>query len=576
MLLMLMREDDAAPRFHIRLLRMTHMSTWLRILSTALLAIGTSIAFAEGEETRFGDVTERHVMIPMRDGSRLSAYVYFPAGEGPWPAVFQQRYASVQAKGTRESAAKLARAGFVVANVNFRGTQLSEGKWIGYRGLQWGELSDGYDTCEWLAKQDWCTGKIGTFGGSQAGFAQNFLAVTQPPHLVCQYMTDTGLSLFHEGYRLGGITRPERFKAMAEICRNPADNRLLVEEWFRHPHYDEYWQAEDASRHFDKMNVPCFTVGSWYDFMNQGSIASFQGRNRQGGPNSRGKQQLVIGPWLHGGNKSNKVGELVYPENAAFPLEDHMVRWFSHFLKGADTGVTSEPAVRYYVMGAVGEAGAPGNEWRTASDFPPESVATSLYLREQGALSDAASSEAESSTSYASQPHSPMVLPGRAFPGAKDARAFEQQSEVRTFTTEPLNEPIEWTGQIQAELHISSTAKDTDFVVRVCDVYPDGRSILIVDYPCRARYREGFDHEKLLVPGEVAKLRFPVGWISQVFNQGHRIRVTVASTGAPYFEPNPQTGGPQTIEYPTDAQDAVNTIHHNKTHASRIIVPVVK
>lgn len=123
----------------------------------------------------------------------------------------------------------------------------------------------------------------------------------------------------------------------------------------------------------------------------------------------------------------------------------------------------------------------------------------------------------------------PCRFLGLAFP-AKDARPFEQQADVRTFTTPPLTEPVEWTGRVRAELFVSSTARDTDFIVRVCDVYPDGRSILIVDYPWRARYREGFEREVLLESGKVHKLAFDVGWLSQVFNKGHRIRVTIAST----------------------------------------------
>jgi putative CocE/NonD family hydrolase len=167
-----------------------------------------------------------------------------------------------------------------------------------------------------------------------------------------------------------------------------------------------------------------------------------------------------------------------------------------------------------------------------------------------------------------------MQIPGRSFPGARDARPFEAQSEVRTFTTAPLAEPVEWTGRVKAELYVSSTARDTDFIVRVSDVYPDGRSILIVDYPWRARYRKGFDREALLQPGEIYKIVFPVGWMSQIFNRGHRIRVTVASTGAPLYEPNPQTGKPLTIEFPDDAVKAVNTIYQNRAYASRIIAPL--
>ena len=545
------------------------------LTAAALIAVFTVPAVAQ-KDLAFENVTERHVMIPMRDGVRLSAYLYVPDGDGPWPAVFEQRYASLRGTSTRKAAAATARAGYVVALVNFRGAQKSEGTWVGYRALQWGELSDGHDTCEWLAKQKWCTGKIGTFGGSQGGYAQNYLAVTQPPHLVCQYMRDTGLSLFQEGYRIGGTTRPNRFKGMDAVVRNPKHNQELVAEWFRHPTYDDYWKAEDCTLHFDKMNVPCFTIGSWYDFMNQGSVASFQGRQHHGGTNSRNQQQLIIGPWLHGGsNKSNRIGEMVYPENAAFDVPTHMVRWFDHHLKGKDNGADRDANVRYYVMGAVGEPGAPGNVWRTASDFPPKAVETSIFLHSEGGLSTLKQLSETSSTSYISDPHHPMEIPGRSFPGARDARAFEKQSEVRTFTTEPLAEPVEWTGRVHAELHVSSTAPDTDFIVRVSDVYPDGRSILIIDYPFRARYRDGFDKEVLMTPGKIYRVAFPVGWISQSFNEGHRIRVTVASTGSPLYEPNPQNGKPLTIEFPADAQKATNTIHHNSRYASRIIAPVV-
>jgi predicted acyl esterase len=546
----------------------------LAALVAATLLVGGSSAFAQAD-VDLGPITERHEMIPMRDGQRLSAYLYFPPGDGPWPAVFEQRYADIRGAGTRKAAAELAASGYVVALVNYRGTHQSEGTWVGYRALGWGELKDGYDTCEWLAAQKWCTGKIGTLGSSQGGYAQNFLAVTQPPHLVCQYMVDTGLSLFHEGYRIGGTTRPERFKSLAANCRNPEDNQRLLEEWFRHPHYDDYWRAEDCSLYFDKMNVPCFTIGSWYDFMNQGSIASFQGRQQHGGPHSRGQQQLIIGPWLHGRlNKGNRVGDLVYPDNATWPELAHMVRWFDHFLRGADNGVEKEPAVRYYVMGAVGEEGAPGNLWRTAEDFPPKVAMTPLFLQAGGGLSGKPPGANGGSTSYTSDPLHPMEIPGTAFPGAKDARPFEQQAEVRTFTTEPLLEPIEWTGRIRAQLFVSSTSRDTDFIVRVSDVYPDGRSILICDYPWRARYREGFDHEALLTPGKPVKLRFNVGWISQIFNTGHKIRVTIASAGAPLYEPNPQTGEPLTIEFPKNAEQAINTIHHSEDHPSWILAPL--
>ena len=534
------------------------------------------VSGAELPSLDLGGVREEHVMIPMRDGTRLSAYVYSPSGRGPWPVILEQRYAPITGNASRKELAALAAHGYVAARVNFRGSQLSEGVWRGYRALAWGEQKDGYDLVEWFARQPWSKGKVGTFGGSQGGFAQNFLAVTQPPHLVCQFMTDTGLSLFHEGYRIGGATRPERFKKMDPTARDPADNRALMADWLQHPDYDDYWRAEDCTLHIGRMNVPCFTVGSWYDFMSVGSIDSFVGRQHRGGPNSRSRQQLLLGPWLHGGSpKPNKIGELEFPENARFDTSAQMIRWFDHFLKGVDNGVERDPTVRYYVMGAVGEPGAPGNEWRTANDWPVASRETSLYLHADGKLDATTPVATASSTAYASDPRQPMQIPFVAFPGARDARAFEGQKDVRTFTTEPLAAPVEWTGKVRAELYVASTARDTDFIVRVTDVYPDGRSILIMDYVRRARYRDGWENQVLMQPGRIYKVAFDVGSLSQIFNRGHRIRITVASTGDPFYEPNPQTGEAFTNDFPANAVAATNTIFHERAQASRVIAPVV-
>ena len=535
-----------------------------------------SAALIAADDLDLGTVTEKHLMIPMRDGKRLSAYAYFPKGNGPWPVLMEQRYGNFEGANSRKSFAKMAEPGYVVVGVNFRGAQKSEGKWVGYRALGWGELKDGYDIVEWLAKQKWSNGKVGTFGSSQAGFAQNFLAVTRPPHLVCQYMIDTGLSLFQEGYRIGGTTRPERFKGMGSVCRVPAHNRELLVEWFSHPTYDAYWADEDCTQFIHKMNVPCFTVGSWYDFMSVGSIDSFVGRQHRGGANSRGKQQLRLGPWLHGRfNKGNVTREMTYPENARFDMMPHMIRWFDYHLKGVDNGINTDPTVSYYVMGATGETGAPGNEWRTAADWPIPHKSTPYYLHAGSKLSTTSPGEQQSSTTFLADPLHPAEIPGRGFPGAKDARPFEKQSEVRTFTSKVLTEPVEWTGKVQAELFVSSTAPDSDFIVRVTDVYPDGRSILIIDYIRRGRYRDGFEKEVFMKPGKVYKVAFDVGSLSQVFNRGHRIRITVASTGAPFFEPNPNTGKPLTIEFPAETVVAKNQVWHDQRYQSKVIAPVV-
>jgi hypothetical protein len=251
-----------------------------------------------------------------------------------------------------------------------------------------------------------------------------------------------------------------------------------------------------------------------------------------------------------------------------------MIEWFDRHLKDRNDPFLNRPTVRYYVMGAVGEKNAPGNVWRTVTDWPVKSAPTPFYFHAGGKLSTAQPASGESVSTWNADPLNPAKIPARGFPGARDARGFEKQKNVLTFTTDVLTKPVEWTGDMTADLHVQSSAKDTDFIVRVTDVYPDGRSILIVDMIRRARYRDGYTKEVFMRPGNVYRVKFRVGSLSQIFNRGHRIRVTLASTGAPFYEPNPNTGEPLTIEFPKHTVVARNTVHHDRRYASHVIAPV--
>ena len=520
---------------------------------------------------------EQHVMMPMRDAAKLSTYLCFPDGKGPWPVLYEQRYGNLTGKAAKLRSAQLASHGYVVAEQNFRGTQLSEGVYSAYRALGWGEHKDGYDSVEWLARQPWSTGAVATFGGSQAGYAQNYLAAANPPHLVAQYIQDGGLSMFHLGFRIGGITRPGRFAdGMLPSARDPNDGKRDLEEQFRHPNYDEYWAEEDCYRHFADMNVPAIILASWYDFMSVGGIDAYIGRQHHGGPKAKGQQKLIVGPWQHGtSNKyTTKAGDLEYPANAVFDLDAELIGWLDHRLKGKP--FAEIPTVRYYAMGAIGEPGAPGNVWRTSADWPIAAKDTSFYLRDGGRLGSDKPDTAAGSTEFLSNPLDPAPMKGRNYPAGKDGRAFEKHPDVRTFTSEVLQQPLEWTGKVTAEMYVSSSARDSDFIVRVSDVYPDGRSIMIIDSIRRARYRDSFEHPSLLTPGKVYKVAFDVGWLSMIFNRGHRVRVVVSSTAADFYEPNPNTGEALTIEPPTKTVTAKNVVYHNRQQASRVIAPVVQ
>jgi predicted acyl esterase len=552
----------------------------------------TTTAVAGPTATTSANATgrEQHVMVPMRDGTRLSMRLHFPDtakhGQGPWPAIFEQRYGNDGTDdATRADLTELADGGFVVGLLMFRGAWRSEGEWLSYRALGWGEhiddgiFADGYDACEWLASQPWCTGKVGTFGSSQAGFAQNFLAVMRPPSLVCQYMIDTGLSLYHEAYRMGGCCgQHTSVNATAAAGKNGIgrgtygkDHSVMTQkEWEDHTeHCDDYWLAEDCTRYINRMDVPCCTVGSWYDFMCQGSIASFVGRQHLGGACSRGQQQLIIGPWLHGRyNKGSQVGELTYPAHAAFPIKRNMIEYFTHHLLRKPRLSQLVP-VQYYRMGAVDEPDALGNDWHEASDWPVPASPTAFYLTSGGLLSSVPGQVGTSPVCADPSDPADTGTGSSGFAGARDARPFETSGaagSVLTFTSDVLTEPVEWTGAVRARLFVAVDGDDADFIARVSDVYPDGRSILIADHPRRVSLRYSLN-EPPLPPEPVNSLDFRIGWMSQVFNAGHRIRVTIACTGGPLWE---------TVDAARRAtRVATHRLLHGPNQASHVLAPVV-
>ena len=530
-------------------------------------------------------------MIPTRDGARLSCQLARPAdGAGPWPVLFTMRYGGDgRDQGSVEERGRMAAEGYAVGFVLFRGCHDSEGRYEGYHTL----ARDAYDACEWLAKQPWCDGQVATFGGSQGGTAQNFLAGQAPPSLVCQYNCDTGLSMYHEAFRHGGGGQrgPAAFgggELGAEASPHfDKDHRSEIQaEWKEHPFYDEYWAVEDSTQHLGKMNVPSCSVGSWFDFMCQGSAASFVGRQRLGGPASRGSQTMVIGPWLHGGPKETSIGELELPPQAKFPqggFKEHMSQYFAHHLKGVPMQETA--VVQYYVMGAVGEEGAPGNEWRGAPDWPIPACPTKYFLAEGGSL--ALDCPADGGTDIVADPadRADNGSGSVAFQGARDARHFESQApRVHTFTSSVLSEPVEWTGAVHAVMHATVGAEDCDLIVRVSDVYPDGRSILIAECHRRASFRAGLDQPPTpLAVGETCEVTFRVGWMSQIFAAGHCIRVTVSCTAFPLYETggsgHSPGGGPAHGDHTDGTAESigrvVHTLRHGGAHASHVLAPLI-
>jgi putative CocE/NonD family hydrolase len=229
-------------------------------------------------------------------------------------------------------------------------------------------------------------------------------------------------------------------------------------------------------------------------------------------------------------------------------------------------------------MGDPTDPKAPGNYWRHADDWPPPSRVTPFYFHPAGTLVQGKPPEGNDARTYAYDPKDPVPNIGGqelGVPlGPMDQRRVEKRPDVLLFTTDELKEPIEVTGRIAARLFISSDCPDTDFTVKLCDVYPDGRSMLVTDGILRARYHKSFEEESFLVPGQVYELNVDLWSTSLVFNKGHRIRAAVSSSNSPRFEANPNTG--RAFRADKETRVAKNTLHLSLKYPSRIVLPVCK
>lgn len=506
-------------------------------------------------------------MVAMRDGVKLATDVYLPAeGKGPWPVILTRTpYNKSSALGAGRPAFWTAK-GYAVVVQDCRGRFQSEGKYMPFMD----DHFDGYDTVEWVAKQSWSNGKVGMTGVSAMGITANQASITAPPHLTAMFVQLAPASAYQHAIYTGGIFRKEMNESWLKSQKAEDILQLTID------HYkdDGFLNIREGKLHWNKVQVPVYNQGGWYDIFVQGNLDNFVGLQTRGAGLAKGQQKLMMGPWGHG-----TLDEVKYPANASSLLDmTEQQRWFDYWLKGVKNGVMDDPPVKYYVMGDVTDPNAPGNEWRTAQAWPVPAKNTSYYLNPNGVLSEKIPREKESATSYQYDPKNPVKTIGGANlfarKGPSDQRAIGERKDVLKFVTAPLEAPVEVTGPLTVELWVSSDCPDTDFMAKLIDVYPDGTERLVQDNGLRARFREGFDHEVMMKKGEVYKLKLDLWSTSLIFNKGHRIAVHVTSSNDPRFDPNPNTGKP--LRADNEMRVATNTIHHDQAHPSRILLPVVE
>jgi uncharacterized protein len=513
------------------------------------------------------------VSVPADDGTPLATDIYLPEIGTAWPVVLART--PYGRDGHRSVAETVAAAGLVYVVQDTRGRFGSGGVDTVFRD----DGADGRATLRWIADQPWCSGRIATWGGSADGITQYMLAPGAGPELVAIAPIIATPDLYHHAFLQGGALR----ESLAWNWLAGQGSLYFYDEVRRHRLWDGWWAEKDVLPQSAQVTAAGLHVGGWYDIFAQGTLDAFTRFQEQGGEGARGRQRLLMGPWTHSVGERT-AGELTYPAEAEVDLNDVLEAWLFRWLTDFDTGVDAWPVARVFLMGAVGEPGAPGNRWLDLPGWPPAADTLALHLSADGTL--AASIPTAGALELAIDPAHPVPTLGGAnlFPelvvdgrrmgaGPHDQRPIEARPDVLTFSTDALSQPLTVVGRVSCTIWVESDTPDLDLAVRLTDVYPDGRSMLVLDGIRRARSRCGDDTSCLLPPGEPTALTVDLWSTALVFNAGHRIRITVSGTNAPRFEVNPNHGGD--LDDPTLAGvPARPRLRFGPDHPSRLELPI--
>jgi len=531
-----------------------------------ILALSSSFAAA---------YTKDSVMVAMRDGIRLNTNIYKPSDTSDFPLPVILIRTPYGADGVDNDPWSI----FYITDVkryilvvqDTRGRFESEGRDSVFLDDGWrNNKQDGYDCIEWIASQRWCNGKIGGWGGSALAITQYLASGAAPPHFTCGIPIVGAWDLYRHATMIGGEYRQYDIDGWLA----GQGSLYMRDYWFSHPDKDTAWAWLDVSWRRNLVNVPLLHMGGWYDMFAQATCEAFYDLQYYGGDGARGKQKLLMGPWSHGTIGQKQVGEITFPDNAIVNLDTLAWPWFDYWLKGS--GTISGPPVRYYLMGPTDTAGY-WNSWQDSDTWPVPSYPAALYLRENGKLSLEPPGN-ESPQTYTYNPKNPvptvggtnLILPQGPM---NQADSVWVRPDVLVYETDPLTSDVVITGNIWMRLYASSDRYDTDFTAKLVDIYPDGRRMLIADGILMARHRLGYDTSVLLNPGEIYEFNIDLWPTAYVFPAGHKIGLAVSSSNWPRFRANPNV--PEPIGHETDTLIAQNTVYHDASHPSALILPVV-
>lgn len=572
-----------------------HSTVVARILFSLLSSLfGTTAALAE--------LKMETLQITMRDGIRLETDVWRDDSVSQAPVVLiRTPYDRTRQK---EAAARWVQAGYVFVAQDCRGTRASEGLLAPYNN----EGQDGFDTIEWITRQAWCNGKVGMVGGSYVGAVQWQAAVEHPPGLVVIAPQATWSSFYRNLY-LGGAVRLALISGwMAGNTPKPADvtpadlDQALfklplsdvdqaigwpmpwLDAWLTHPLPNGFWTRLDLTEQLPRLQLPVLHVVGYYDFFSRESVDNFVLMNtRATDPDTRARQQLILGPWDHGTIGKAQVAEVDFGPAAALDVASIQQEWFDRFLQ-QDPAALARPfaPVRYFSMG--------DNRWVDAQSWPPAGIQnTSWYLhsdgrantrRGTGRLLPNPPAASQPPDTFRADPGNPVpaspVTPTRplkaAVWGPVDQAPLEDRDDVLVYTTAPLTEDLAFAGTPEVRLTVSTDTADADWVVKLVDVHPDGRAINLATGLLRARYRNSLLHPELLQPGETFDITVEMGPCAARIPAGHQLRIDICGALFPLFDRNPNTAAGI---FGSETAVASEQVHHSPGKLSRLILPLL-
>jgi len=534
---------------------------------------------------------ELDVRIRMRDGVELSANVFRPASGAPLPAILVR---TPYRKGADLSPGYLPFVlhGYAVVVQDVRGRYGSQGVFEPLRQ----EDADSEDTLNWIARQSWSNRRIGMLGGSYLGIVQWKAALLDNPYLKAIFPVVAGCDdYFDRFYSTGGALKlGQRLEWLSENLRPPGSlkpdfshfalnlpertsDRLATghtvdfyQQALDHPAYDAFWKSFSTREKIERVHVPVFSVGGWYDNFVESDLEAFHLMRKNGRIH-----RLLIGPWPH--NMSYEFPGANFGADAKVPILPLQLEWFDYWVKGTPepNGPHSiaNPPLRIFVMGA--------NRWRDEEEWPlRRAIPTIYYLAGHGRLQRSQPAWGRPDE-YIYDPANPAPTDGGAvccnpkvLPwGPADQRGVESRADVLVYSSAPLKRPVEVTGPIRVVLYVTTSQPDTDFTAKLVDVFPDGRAINLTDGILRLRYRESLEKPLPARPGQVYAITIDAGVTSNEFGKGHRIRLEVSSSNFPRFDRNPNTG--RAVAEEKEMRRATQTVFHQRVWASHVVLPVV-